>query len=85
MATLTIRNLPDDVYARLRIRAAENQRSMEAEARELVTKALPAPQRSPQEAVRRLQQMVDRLPKKGRDNFTVEKFLAERRKIWGEE
>jgi plasmid stability protein len=34
MATLTIRNLPDDVRDRLRIRAARNGRSMEAEARE---------------------------------------------------
>lgn len=34
MATLTIRNLPDKVRDRLRIRAAENGRSMEAEARD---------------------------------------------------
>jgi antitoxin FitA len=40
MATLTIRDLDDDVKARLRIRAAENGRSMEAEARELLATAL---------------------------------------------
>jgi antitoxin FitA len=33
MATLTIRNLPDDVHQGLRARAAANGRSMEAEAR----------------------------------------------------
>jgi plasmid stability protein len=33
MATLTIRNLPDEVRDRLRLAAAENGRSMEAEAR----------------------------------------------------
>jgi plasmid stability protein len=40
MATLTIRDLDDAVKARLRIRAAENGRSMEAEARELLAAAL---------------------------------------------
>ncbi len=33
MASITIRNLEDDVKARLRLRAAEHQRSMEEEAR----------------------------------------------------
>lgn len=40
MATLTIRNLPDEVHHRLRIRAALNERSMEAEARALLDEAL---------------------------------------------
>lgn len=39
MATLTIRNLPNDVRDRLRIRAAENGRSMEAEARLALSQA----------------------------------------------
>jgi plasmid stability protein len=33
MATLTIRNLSDEVHAALRVRAAKNGRSMEEEAR----------------------------------------------------
>jgi plasmid stability protein len=33
MATLTIRNLPDDVRDKLRLRAAQKGRSIEAEAR----------------------------------------------------
>jgi plasmid stability protein len=37
MATLTIRNLPDDVRDRLRARAAQAGRSMEAEARAILT------------------------------------------------
>jgi len=85
MATLTIRNLPDDVYARLRIRAAENQRSMEAEARELVSEGLTRAKLSPDEFVRRMEKTMATLPKEGRENFTVDKFLAERRKMWGEE
>jgi plasmid stability protein len=36
MASLTIRNLEDSVKAKLRVRAAEHGRSMEAEAREIL-------------------------------------------------
>jgi antitoxin FitA len=36
MATLTVRNLPEEALAKFRVRAAENGRSMEAEARELL-------------------------------------------------
>lgn len=37
MATLTIRRLDDQVYERLRARARANQRSLEAEARDILT------------------------------------------------
>ena len=40
MATLTVRNLDDDVVRRLRIRAAEHGRSAEAEHREILRRAL---------------------------------------------
>jgi len=40
MAALTIRNLDDDVKAKLRIRAAHNGRSMEAEVREILAEAV---------------------------------------------
>ena len=40
MATLTVRNLDDDVVKRLRIRAAEHGRSAEAEHREILRAAL---------------------------------------------
>lgn len=39
-ATLTIRNLDDDVKQKLRLRAASHQRSMEAEAREILARAV---------------------------------------------
>ena len=44
MPTLTIRNLPDAVYRRLRVRAAHAGRSLEAEVREILarTEAMPA-------------------------------------------
>lgn len=40
MATMTIRNLDDDVKARLRVRAAQHGRSMEEEARSILRSAL---------------------------------------------
>ena len=45
MASITIRNLEDDLKRRLRIRAAEHGRSMEEEAREILRQvvAMPSP------------------------------------------
>ena len=40
MATMTIRNLDDDVKVRLRVRAAQHGRSMEEEARSILRAAL---------------------------------------------
>jgi antitoxin FitA len=40
MASITIRRLDDSVKARLRVRAARNGRSMEEEARQVLTTAL---------------------------------------------
>jgi plasmid stability protein len=42
MATLTIRDLDESVKTRLRVRAAQNGRSMEAEARSILGAALTA-------------------------------------------
>jgi antitoxin FitA len=43
MATLTVRGLDDDTRARLRVRAARNGRSMEAEVRAILHEALSEP------------------------------------------
>ena len=40
MASITIRNLDDDVRARLRVRAAEHSRSMEEEVRSILRDAV---------------------------------------------
>jgi plasmid stability protein len=40
MSTLTVRNLDDDLKTRLRVRAAQNGRSMEAEVREILRASL---------------------------------------------
>ena len=44
MPVLTIRNVPDETKSRLRIRAAENGRSMEAEVRAILDSALGEPE-----------------------------------------
>ncbi|SPK70548.1 conserved protein of unknown function (plasmid) [Cupriavidus taiwanensis] len=44
MATLTIRNLDDELKARLRVEAAQHGRSMEEEVREILRRALSQPQ-----------------------------------------
>ncbi len=43
MASITIRNLDDDLKRRLRVRAAENGRSMEEEVREILRHAVSPP------------------------------------------
>ena len=46
MAALSIRDLDDAVRERLRVRAARNGRSMEAEIRAILTEAVSGPERS---------------------------------------
>lgn len=47
MASMTIRNFDDSLKAKLRVRAAQNGRSMEEEARVLLRAALAAPREAP--------------------------------------
>jgi len=61
MATLTIRRLDESVKARLRIRAAQNGRSMEEEARELLTASLAAGPSSESNLFQAIRKVVDPL------------------------
>lgn len=45
MATLTVRKIDDEVLARLRVRAAQHGLSMEEEARQILRRAVAAPDR----------------------------------------
>lgn len=45
MASLSVRNIDDDIYERLKIRAAENGLSMEEEVRQILRRAVMAPER----------------------------------------
>ena len=56
MASITIRNLDETVKRKLRLRAAQRNRSMEDEARDILRTALaqePAPVRNLADAIRR--------------------------------
>ena len=81
MATLTIRNLPDEVHDSPRVRAAQNGRSMEAEARQLIADPVGAKPKASAEEIRarvaRLQQRVAEFIPPG--SYSVDQFLAEKR------
>jgi plasmid stability protein len=78
MAILNIRNLPEEVHRRLRVRAAKAGRSMEAEARAILTATCSAEEtRQPAPA---LQDWVDGLYGKRKPRKVAEALIAERRK-----
>jgi plasmid stability protein len=78
VGTLNIRNLPDEVQAALRVRAAKAGRSMEAEARAILTEAcLPA---KPKATARSLMDWVDALYQGRKPEHVVDELIAERRR-----
>ncbi len=81
MATLTVRNLDDEVVRRLRIRAAEHGRSAEAEHREVLRLALAnedEQRMGREEAARRLAEFRSRTA--GRGSSSNATLLREARK-----
>lgn len=58
MANLTIRNLDERVKKALRVRAAQNKRSMEAEARALLSAAVREPPRKGADWVRAFRKAI---------------------------
>ncbi len=79
MATLTVRNLEDDVVRRLRMQAAEHGRSAEAEHREILRSALGRvdPRGGRQQAAERLAEFRRRTG--GRGSASVAELLGESR------
>jgi|SRR5271155_5483747 plasmid stability protein len=83
MPTLTIRNLDEKTHRALRMRAAENGRSVEEEVRRILAEqadvpSLPRNPRSPEEiaeAVKRLQKHAAPM----RKNYSVNEFVREKR------
>jgi plasmid stability protein len=78
MPVLNIRNLPAEVHARLRVRAARAGRSMEAEARAILTAA--CLEGEPRRSAAALQDWVDELYAAKRPRRVVEAMIAERRR-----
>jgi plasmid stability protein len=80
MATLNLRNLPDSVHASLRVRAARAGRSMEAEARDILTNACrPWPSKGSSDLTA-LQGLVDELYGADKPSHVVEDLIAQRRR-----
>lgn len=82
-STLTIRNLDEGVKQRLRLRAASHQRSMEAEARDILATALStqekiAPPSSPEEMRERLR-AVSGIWKDRMEGKTTDEIMQELR------
>lgn len=77
MAVLNIRNLPEEVHRRLRIRAAKAGRSMEAEARDILTRA--CAEEGEQVPVSSLQDWVDELYGDRKPSAVADMLIAERR------
>lgn len=77
MAVLNIRNLPDEVHTKLRVRAAKAGRSMEAEAREILTAVIL--QNQPITTPTELQEWVTELYGAYKPGNVVETLIAERR------
>lgn len=78
MATLNIRNLPDEVHRELRLRAARHNRSMEAEARAILGEAC-RPSKSLGEAVTRIQAWIDEQYGPDKPARVVDELIRERR------
>ncbi len=78
MATLSIRNLPDDVHQRLRLRAARKGRSMEAEVRDILAQTcVPSAGDSGWEGI---QDFVDRIYGGRKPGGVVDDLIRERRR-----
>ena len=77
MAVLNVRNLPEEIHVKLRVRAAKAGRSMEAEARAILTAVIlkNQPPTSPVD----LQKWVDQLYGDNKPKQVVETLIAARR------
>jgi plasmid stability protein len=78
MATLNIRNLPPEIHRELRLRAARHDRSMEAEARAILSEVC-KPRKPPEEVVRDVQAWVDQVYGADKPHDVVDEFLRWRR------
>lgn len=77
MATLSITDLPDTVHAQLRLKAARNGRSMEAEARAILTEA--CSRTTEAVTTEDLQGLVDSMYEDDRPKSAVDELIAARR------
>jgi plasmid stability protein len=79
MVTLNIRRLPEDVHAKLRVRAAKAGRSMEAEPRMILAEAVRQPEPQPVDLAA-LRAFMERLYEGKLPRGVVDDLIAERRR-----
>jgi plasmid stability protein len=80
MATLTIRNVPEDVKQALRVKAAEKGRSLEQALRQLLSEeagspSQPASRIDANEIMRRAAELASDVPTDGRYRYFTQKEL----------
>ena len=63
MATLTLKNVPDELYARLKAQAAAHRRSLNQEAIEVLGGAVPPGRPSGEEQIRAIREFQESLGK----------------------
>jgi plasmid stability protein len=81
---LTIENLPERVWEQLEKKAKASGRTIEAEASAILSGSLKEDEEEADPAEAFLN-MVDAMYGEDRPKNVVDEFLAERRKLWGEE
>lgn len=80
MATLTLKNVPDDLYRRLKEQAAAHRRSLNQEAIECLGNAVPPESRDGAELLRELKEFQDSLDKSyAATNGEIDRWKRERR------
>lgn len=78
-ATLTLKNIPDEVYERLKLSAATHRRSMNSEAIVRLEEALQANRLAPAERLARARALRTALPKGKFHAATIDVMKRERR------
>jgi plasmid stability protein len=78
MASLSIRNLPDEVHTALRVRAAKSGCSMEAEARAILSQTC-LPEKVERRDFSKLQTLVSELYHHKKPPHVVDDLIKERR------
>ena len=81
---LTLENLPERVWQRLEKKAEASGRTIEAEAAAIIATSL-AGSEEEADPVEAFLKTVDAIYGSNRPQNVVDEFLAERRKLWGEE
>jgi plasmid stability protein len=88
MKNLTVRNVPEDVYRRLRVTAASKGMSLEAHLRETLAQAAlqksSAPKEMANEPFARVRAQIRKANGGKLPNGVTAAFLKERKKMWGD-